>query len=162
MKPGWIELVVRGIQMPTDEGGLASIVIGPCNHPTTALLTMQVGTGDAHALGHELRGETTTRSQAVCLVSRVAEALGGTVVAAHLVLIRPGVVTGSLEVETPSGTVSIPAEPGQVLSAAICLDIPLIAERDLFAPPRPETPITGQLATFLAGLDLSDLEPGEP
>ena len=52
--------------------------------PADPALSIVIGAGDAHALALELRGERTPRSQAVDVVSRVANALGGRLAAAGL------------------------------------------------------------------------------
>src|SRR5687767_10769364 len=121
-----IELVVRGVRMVAEPDGLPTVLVGPCNRADVNLLTVHVGPGDAHSLQHELQGQPTTRSQAVSLLERVAAALHGQMIAAHLVSIRPGLITGAIEIATPQGLIQVPTEPGQALSIAVCLGLPLL------------------------------------
>jgi hypothetical protein len=151
MQTGSIELEVRGVRMPTHDALPGTVLVGRRHQPDNRVLLVHIGAGDVHALHHELRGQQTMRSRAVCLVGRVAAALGGRLRAARL-------VAAVLEVDAPAGPVEVPAEPGQALAAAVCLRVPLRAEAGLFPPSQPgQTSLSGPVASFLETLDLGEV-----
>jgi bifunctional DNase/RNase len=158
MQTGSIELEVRGVRMPTHDALPGAVLVGRRHQPDNRVLLVHIGAGDVHALHHELRGQQTMRSRAVCLVGRVAAALGGRLRAARLVAAGAGRLAAVLEVDAPAGPVEVPAEPGQALAAAVCLRVPLRAEAALFPPSQPgQMSLSGPVASFLDTLDLSEL-----
>ena len=154
-----VELEVRGIRLGTHREQAAVALVAPRDRSAACALSFFIGAGDAHALGHELGGEETTRSQALQLVSRAVSLLGGRLAAVHLVPTEFGMLTGTLEIETPLGYVSVPAEPGQVLAVAVRLGVPLLGDSSLFAslaPPAAE-PLSPMWTGLLESIDLCGL-----
>jgi bifunctional DNase/RNase len=165
-----VELEVRGVWPAHSGAAQAAVVVCRRGDAAREWLTLQISAGDAHALHHELQGEQTPRSQAVCLAAAIAVALGGQVTAARLVSSAPGLVAAELDLETGAGRTTVPATPGQACAAAVCLGTPLYAPADLF--PVPETtpaeavlpPSAGAdpFAQFIATLDLDGLGSTSP
>jgi bifunctional DNase/RNase len=161
MQSSAVELEVRGVRMPANQALAAVALVGRRGTADGRVLSLQIGVGDAHSLHHELHGHETTRSQAVSLAGRLVGALGGRLKATRLVAEGPNTVTAVVEIETPTGSVEVPAEPGQALATAVHLGLPLLGDPVLF-PPRQsrESVLTGPIAAFLDSLDLRGL--GEP
>lgn len=158
MIPGsTVELEVRGVRPSTPEAVPVAAVVRRRDRADDQVLCVTIGAGDAHALWHELHGQETPRSQAVGVVSRLAEALGARLAAALLVADGPGQLTARFEVETPGGSVGVPATPGQALAAAVCLGVPLLADAALF-PADAAVVLGDPIAAFLDSLDLRALE----
>lgn len=158
---GLVEVEVRGVRPALAEALPVAAVVCRRGASDQQGLCITIGAGDAHALQHELQGQETPRSQAVCVAGQVAMALGGRVAAARLLCDGPARLTGALELATSHGSVSVPATPGQALSAAVCLGVPLLADAALFPAPLPSTvALEGPIATFLDSLDVSALEQG--
>jgi bifunctional DNase/RNase len=155
-----IEVVLRTVRaFPTDQRPAA--VIAPRNPAEGRALSIFLGHQEAQMLARELCDSETSRSQAISLASRIAEALQGGLVGALLTQCHPGCLRAAIQIRTPAALVEIPTEPGQALAAAVCLHLPLLADRRLFegeelAPPT----IGGSLGTFLETLDLSSLDRG--
>jgi hypothetical protein len=153
-----VEVEIRSIR--ASEGGASGprVVLGLCQAGQRVALSLNVGPGDVHALLHELRGEPTVRSQAVALLDRVAAACSGRIVAARLLPVEPGQCRGAVVLETATGPVDIPTEPGQALAVAVCLGVPLLADTELLRPESRDGPLSNAVAAFIDDLDLSGLE----
>ncbi|HEY8476281.1 MAG TPA: bifunctional nuclease domain-containing protein [Chloroflexota bacterium] len=161
MEREWIEVELHGVHSSSGDVAHTVAVIGPRHASESRLLALDIGPGDAHFLWHERRGQETVRSQALCLADRIAAAMGGRVAAAHLVSVGPGLVTAAVVLETPSGRVEVPTEPGQAIAISVRLDVPLFVDAALLGPrPSAPEPIGGPLAAFLDTLDLSGLGDG--
>lgn len=161
MRQDTVELEVRGVRpQPGDTVLPIAAVVHRRGRPADEALSIVIGAGDAHTLAHELRGEQTPRSQAVEVVSRVADALGGRLRAALLVADGPRQLTGRIEIDCASGVLTVDATPGQVLAAAVCLGVPLLADACLFqlsSNDESDAELGDSLATFLRDLDMSGL-----
>jgi hypothetical protein len=112
-------------------------------------------------LAHERAGSETSRIQAISLANRIAQVLQADVVGALLIQCQPGCLRAAIQLRTPDALVEVPTEPCQALAAAVCLHIPLLADRRLFEHTQITPPvIDGSLAAFLETLDLSKLDHG--
>ena len=63
-----VECELRGVRLSDHKEQVAVAVVGPRDRRDVPSVLLFVGAGDAHTLSHELRGEETPRSQALCLV----------------------------------------------------------------------------------------------
>ncbi|MBI4491671.1 MAG: bifunctional nuclease family protein [Chloroflexi bacterium] len=159
MRPGWSEVEVRGVRMCVGDPRQAMAhVVRRGSSSDGGVLCLCLCASDGHALLHELRDQETSRSQALRLASRIAEALGGRLAAVHLAAHGAGLLRASLAIEIASGSIEVPTEPGQALALAVCLKLPLLADGALFPPARAEAEsLGGPLVAFLDTLDLSGL-----
>ncbi len=156
-----IEVELRRVHVcPAGQRGAA--VIAPRDPADGHSLWIDLQHHEAHVLAHELAGEETSRSQAISLTNRIAQVLQGGVVGALLIQCHEGCLRAAIQVRTPDALVEVPTEPGQALAAAVCLHIPLLADRRLFVHSEEQLPpISGSVASFLESLDLSSLNEGE-
>jgi hypothetical protein len=137
----------------------AVAIIAPRDAADGCPLGIELGLQEAQVLERELAGAETSRSQAIALASRIAPVLQAELLAAVLTQCRPGCVRAFIQVRTQDALIEVPTEPGQALSAAVCLRIPLLADRRLLRRADDDLPpIGGAVRQFLESLDLSPLD----
>lgn len=154
-----VPLYVRCIHACEPGTRKAKVILASGRHPDSASVNVSLEAGDLHALLHELCGEETTRTQALALVRRVADALGGRLTAALLSSHGTSLVGAAIEVETGGRRVRIPTEPGQAIGLSVQLGIPLLGDRRLLQSPGCDTPwpLGGSVDQFLKEIELKFL-----
>ena len=113
-----IEMLVRGVGRDR-ESGRALVRLEAPNLGPEAQMALPLSGAEAHALAHELRGQSTLRGQAFDVLDRAVTRLGATISAIEIVPSDAGAPTARLRLARPAGELELPVELGPALALAV-------------------------------------------
>jgi bifunctional DNase/RNase len=150
-------LYVRGLRQDQGSRTPNCVVLSQEDSPTPAGLALDVGSREAHYLGHELKGEMTLRSEVLQLLDRVVTHLGARLMEARIVDCEDGSASGNLLLETAQGCLTMNVSPGQAVAVALAVGVPLSAESTLLLARPEQAKLSEPISSFLASLNLEAL-----
>jgi bifunctional DNase/RNase len=146
-----VPLDVRAVCGPRD-GAAAVIVLGERGQLDSPTLSLPVVAAEAHTLFHELHAEVTPRAHALTLLASVIDALGGRPTQVRLTIEANDQAIGVLDIDTERALLEIEVCASQAVALAAKLDLPLVADPDVWARAQRRTAPEAEVAELVNGL----------